>query len=70
LAHACAGDFLRDAFSHLKASALSPAVRPLLTNSGVEPGGAVFKTVEDPSDFIAAAKTRQWERVPMLRPVP
>ena len=68
LAHAAAGDFVRDAFGHLKAIGLSAEIWPLLEKAGVEPDGAVFELDGDVGEFIAAAKTRQFEREPLLRP--
>ena len=70
LAHAAAGDFVRDAFGHLKAIGLSAEAMALLARAGVEPDGAVLELDGDATAFIAAARTRQWEREPMLRPVP
>ena len=63
---AAAVDWLRDAFGHLKAIAACKGSQPIVQAAGIKPDAGVL----DPSDtaaFIAAAKTRQWAREPMLR---
>ncbi|KJS00942.1 MAG: catalase [Desulfobulbaceae bacterium BRH_c16a] len=62
-------DFVRDAFGHLKAIAVDKGGKALLlkANIGQDPG------VVDASDkdaFIAAAKTRQWDREKSVRILP
>ncbi len=63
---AAAVDWFRDAFGHLKAIAACKGSQPILQAAGVEKDAGVV----DPSDtdaFLAAAKTRQWDREPKLR---
>jgi catalase len=59
-------DFVGDAFGHLKAIAADGGGEALLTTAGVEPDAGVFPAT-DPKGFIAAAKTRQWDREPKVR---
>ncbi|HET7370599.1 MAG TPA: catalase [Gammaproteobacteria bacterium] len=63
---AAAIDFVRDAFAHLKAIAVDGGGRALLDAAGIEPDAGVIDVV-DPDTFIAAAKTRQWEREASVR---
>ena len=61
-----AQDWFRDAFGHLKAIAACKATHLVLESAGIKPDAGVL----DPADtaaFIAAAKTRQWDREPTLR---
>ncbi|MEO7726156.1 MAG: catalase [Burkholderiales bacterium] len=59
-------DFVRDAFGHLKAIAVNKGGRALLKAAGVgQDAGVVDANDEDA--FIAAAKTRQWEREKTVR---
>ncbi|MEO8365468.1 MAG: catalase [Pseudoxanthomonas sp.] len=63
---AAAVDFVRDAFGHLKAIAADAGAQTLLKAGNV----GKDKGVVDASDskaFIAAAKTRQWDREPKVR---
>ena len=63
---AAAVDFVRDAFGHLKAIAADAGAQALLKAGNV----ARDKGVVDAADtkaFIAAAKTRQWDREPKVR---
>ncbi len=63
---AAAVDWFRDAFGHLKAIAACKGSQPIVQAAGIQPDAGVM----DPSDidaFLAAAKTRQWEREPQLR---
>ncbi|MFO7655273.1 MAG: catalase [Candidatus Krumholzibacteriia bacterium] len=63
---AAAIDFVRDAFGHLKAIAVDKGGRALMDAANVVPDAAVV----DPGDtkaFIAAAKTRQWDREKSVR---
>ncbi|PXV55830.1 catalase [Dyella jiangningensis] len=63
---AAAVDFVRDAFGHLKAIAADAGAQALLEAAGVmEDAGVVQAEAVD--DFIAAAKTRQWDREPKVR---
>lgn len=67
LAHESAAiDFVRDAFGHLKAIASDKGGQTLLraANIGQEAG---VVAASDPEAFIAAAKTRQWEREKRIR---
>ena len=59
-------DFVRDAFGHLKAIAVDKGGQALLkiANVGQDPG--VVDT-NDKDAFIAAAKTRQWDREKSMR---
>jgi catalase len=59
-------DFCGDAFGHLKAIAADGGGEILLTTAGVEPDAGVFPAT-DPEGFIAAGKTRQWDREPKVR---
>lgn len=64
--NASAVEFLRDAFGHLKAIAADAGAQALLDAAGVmEDAGVVQAAAVD--DFIAAAKTRQWDREPKVR---
>ena len=63
---AAAVDWFRDAFGHLKAIAACKGSQPIVQAAGIEPDAGVMA----PSDidaFLAAAKTRQWDREPKLR---
>ena len=63
---AAAIDFVRDAFGHLKAIGVDAGGQQLLIAAGIEAdGGGV--TASDSAAFIAAAKTRQWEREASVR---
>jgi len=59
-------DFVRDAFAHLKAIAADKGGQSLLkfANLGLDAG--VVDT-NNPNAFIAAAKTRQWDREKSVR---
>ncbi len=54
-------DFVRDAFGHLKAIAADVGGQVLLKRAHVGHDAGVVDA-NDPDAFIAAAKTRQWER--------
>jgi C-terminal domain found in long catalases len=58
--------FIGDAFGHLKAIAVDGGGEILLTAAGVEKDPGVVEAT-DLEGFIAAAKTRQWEREPKVR---
>ncbi|HEY0200606.1 MAG TPA: catalase HPII, partial [Burkholderiaceae bacterium] len=63
---AAAVDWFRDAYGHLKAIAACKGSQPIVQAAGIVADAGVV----DPKDiaaFIAAAKTRQWEREPKLR---
>ena len=59
-------DFVRDAFSHLKAIAVDQGGQALLKIANVGQDAGVVGT-NDQAGFIAAAKTRQWEREKSVR---
>jgi catalase len=66
LKESAAIDFVRDAFGHLKAIAIDRGGQVLLKAAGVAPDAGVVPVTE-PAAFIAAAKTRQWDREPSVR---
>ena len=59
-------DFVRDAFGHLKAIAVDKGGRALLKIANVGQDAGVVDT-NDKDAFIAAAKTRQWDREKSIR---
>ena len=59
-------DFVRDAFGHLKAIAVDEGGRALLKIATVRPDAGVVNA-NDPVAFLAAAKTRQWDREKSVR---
>jgi catalase len=59
-------DFVRDAFGHLKAIAVDQGGQALLRIANVGRDAGVVDT-EDKDAFIAAAKTRQWDREKSVR---
>ena len=59
-------DFLRDAFGHLKAIAADKGGQALMATANVGKDGGVVDC-NDPEAFIAAAKTRQWDREKLVR---
>ncbi len=59
-------DFVSNAFVHLKAIAASQEAQPLLDKANVVADAGVLGA-GDPQAFIAAAKTRQWQREPSVR---
>jgi catalase len=59
-------DFVRDAFGHLKAIAVDKGGRALLKTANVGQDAGVVDT-NDKDAFIAAAKTRQWDREKSVR---
>jgi catalase len=64
LKESAAVQFVMDAYGHLKAVGSSEAAGPLLKKAGVEPGTGVTGLG---NAFIEAAKTRYFEREPMVR---
>ena len=66
LKDAAAIDFLRDAFGHLKAIAIDDGGQLLLQTAGV-PQDAGVLDIKNIEGFIAAAKTRQWDREKFVR---
>ena len=59
-------DFVRDAFGHLKAIAVDKGGQSLLKVANVGKDAGVVDT-NDRDGFIAAAKTRQWDREKFVR---
>jgi catalase len=59
-------DFVRDAFGHLKAIAFNKGGQTLLEIANIGKGAGVVD-INDKEAFIAAAKTRQWEREKSVR---
>ena len=59
-------DFVRDAFGHLKAIAIDKGGRALLKIASVGQDAGVVDT-NDQDAFMAAAKTRQWDREKSVR---
>jgi catalase len=59
-------DFVRDAFGHLKAIAVDKGGQALLKKADVGSGSGVV-SASDQNAFIAAAKTRQWDREKFVR---
>ena len=59
-------DFVRDAFGHLKAIAVDKGGEALLKAANV-PQCAGIVDSNDKDAFIAAAKTRQWDREKSVR---
>ncbi len=59
-------DFVRDAFGHLKAIALDKGGQALLQAANIAPDAGVVD-VNNKDAFLAAAKTRQWEREKSVR---
>jgi catalase len=66
---ACAVDWFRDAFGHLKAIAACKGTQQILAAGGIAPD----EFVVDPKDvagFVERAKTRHWAREPAVRTLP
>ena len=59
-------DFVRDAFSHLKAIAHDEGGQALLVKAGATPDAGIILAT-DTKGFINAAMTRQWSREPLVR---
>jgi catalase len=59
-------DFVRDAFGHLKAIALDEGGHALRRRANVEEDAGVLDA-SNVEAFLAAAKTRQWDREPLVR---
>jgi catalase len=59
-------DFVRDAFGHLKAIGFTAEAEPLLQKAAIAPDGGVVNIAETEL-FLAAARTRQWNREPKVR---
>jgi len=65
-AESAAVDFVRDAYGHLKAFAVDAGGQDLLQACGVRPCAGVL-AVTAVAEFLAAAKTRQWDRERSVR---
>jgi catalase len=63
---AAAVDWARDAYGHLKAIAADAGAQAVLKAGGIGKDAGVV-AADDSKGFIAAAKTRQWEREKKLR---
>jgi len=63
---AAAIDFVRDAFGHLKAISADQGAEGLLKKAGIEKDAGVI-AIDAMDRFIAAAKTRQWDREASVR---
>jgi catalase len=59
-------DFVRDAFGHLKAIAVDKGGKDLLKKANVGHDAGIVNA-DDKDAFIAAAKTRQWDREKWVR---
>jgi len=59
-------DFVRDAFGHLKSIAVDKGGLALLKKSDIKSDAGIV-TANDAGTFIAAAKTRQWDREKSVR---
>jgi catalase len=59
-------DFARDAFGHLKAIAADKGGQAILKTANVGKDAGVVEATETDA-FIAAAKTRQWNREKSVR---
>jgi catalase len=59
-------DFIRDAFGHLKAIAVDDGGRALLKAANIEADAGVVNA-KDRNAFVAAARTRQWDREKSVR---
>jgi catalase len=59
-------DFVRDAFAHLKAIVVDQGGQALLKAANVGQDAGVVDA-NDRTAFIAAAKTRQWDREKSVR---
>ncbi len=63
---AAAIDFVRDAFGHLKAIGVDAGGQALLKSANIEKDDHVVDLTDEKA-FIAAAKTRKWEREATIR---
>jgi catalase len=63
---AAAIDFVRDAFGHLKAICVDKGGEALLKTAAIEQDAGVI-AIGTLDRFIAAAKTRQWDREASIR---
>ncbi len=63
---AAALDFVRDAYGHLKAIAIDRGGQALMKRAALDPDAGIVAAT-DTRAFIAAAKTRQWDREKKVR---
>jgi len=63
---AAAIDFVRDAFGHLKAIGVDKGGEALLKTAAIKQDAGII-SIDCLDRFIAAAKTRQWEREASIR---
>jgi catalase len=66
---AAAVDFVRDAFGHLKAIALSSGGQRVAKAAGIDPDKFVVGA-DDPKAFVRVASQRAWDREPSVRQLP
>ncbi len=59
-------EFVQNAFAHLKAIAVDKGGQALLQEAHIERDNGVVD-INDRTEFIAAAKTRQWAREASVR---
>jgi len=64
---ACACDWIRDAYAHLKAMALDEGGTALLTSNHLQPDAAVFDAEKSLDPFVQNAGGRFWEREARVR---
>lgn len=60
-------EYAMDAFGHLKAIGFVPDAKPLLDKAGVVADPGVVDLARNATDFLTAARTRQWDREPAVR---
>ncbi|WP_210496057.1 catalase [Microvirga antarctica] len=60
-------DFAKNAFGHLKAIGFTADAQPLLDKAGVEADAGIVDLKGGAPAFVAAARTRQWDREPKVR---
>ncbi len=59
--------FAMDAFGHLKAVGFTADAKPLLDKAGIVADAGVVDLALNTADFLAAARTRQWDRERSVR---
>lgn len=67
LKESAAMDFAAFAFAHLKAIGHTADARPLLDKAGVVADDGVIDLADGAEAWLAAARTRQWDREPSVR---
>ncbi|MDY7536836.1 catalase [Undibacterium sp. RTI2.1] len=60
-------EFIKDAYSHLKAIAFDTGSKSLLDMAGIKEDSGMMST-DQMKEFLEAAKTRQWSREKLVRP--